>query len=64
MKIVRATLGVCALAAGLAACDAPAVVGPAAPRFDSSRTGLAASADTTSTPAAERGGPFTVGSGN
>lgn len=60
MKNLRATLGVCALAASLSACNAPAAVAPDAPRFDSSHTGQAASTDTTTT-AAERGGPFTVG---
>ena len=67
MKNLRTILAACTLATGLIACNAPAVVDPDAVNVDR-RTNTAASTDTTSTPSgagdAERGGPFTVGSGN
>ena len=62
MKKLRTILVACALSAGVAACDSHSVVGSDAPPFDAAYG--TASTDTTSAVSAERGGPFTVGSGN
>jgi hypothetical protein len=73
MKTLRILLTAFALAAGVAACGAPPIMAPDAPRFDGVQTigggKDATSTSTTGTPTetpedAERGGPFTVGSGN
>ena len=72
MKNPRTILVACTLAASVTACNAPAVVSPNSPNsgegHTSTRSNYVASIDTTATTPsaadAERGGPFTVGSGN
>jgi len=70
MKNLCTILVACTLVASLAACNAPAIVAPDSPNFDGGHTfgggNYLASTDTTTSSAddAERGGPFTVGSGN